>query len=327
MADKFKKIDKEYPYTDSSVNSYGYRLLTEGYLLAEYQKNPIGYFMHLRDTGVLVKWVDFRKDGDVVLAKPCVNLNHPRGQQTVEEIENGFLNGASVGNIVAIEFSDDPADYLPNQTGPTVKKWYHRELSLVDIPGNFNALTDLVDEKGNPLNLADFNIQKITMKQIFLNPAQLAHMNLKADAEQSAVDTAFADLVAKAGKVDGLEKELAAEKLKLTGFQNDLKAANEKAVKDLFAEAATASKCTKAFADLMTSTLKDNVVEAKKVVAELKPYTPITGQLSTNLSDKYKNKTYDELDRAGQLENLKAENFEHFKTMYKDRWGTEYAGK
>lgn len=328
MADKFKKIDKEYLITDSSLNSYSYRLLTSGYDLSAYKKNPIGYYMHgtdefPREMGVLVKWDDLRADGDKVFGKPCINLTHPRGQRTVDEVESGFLNAASVGHLVALEISENPEDYLPGQKGVTVSKWFNRETSLVDVPGNFNALTDLVDAKGNLLNLADFNINKITMKQIFLNPAQLAHMNLKADAEQSAVDTAFANLVAKAGRVDGLETELAAEKLKLTGFQNDLKAANEQAVKDLFAEAATANKCTKAFADLMTGTLKDNLTEAKKVVAELKPYTPITTALSGEAADDYKGKTWDELDKSGKLENLKATNRAHYNKLFKDQFGKE----
>jgi hypothetical protein len=57
----------------------------------EFQKNPIGYYMHLRDKqGVLVKWEDLRMDGDKVFGKPCINLSHPRGERTVDEVESGF---------------------------------------------------------------------------------------------------------------------------------------------------------------------------------------------------------------------------------------------
>ncbi len=108
MADKFKKIDKEYLLTDSTVNCYGFRCLTSGYMINEYKKNPIGYNMHLRDNGVVVKWEDLRVDGDKVYGKPVINLSNPRGQQTVDEIENGFLNAASVGHIVIVEMSDAP---------------------------------------------------------------------------------------------------------------------------------------------------------------------------------------------------------------------------
>ena len=64
MSNQFKKIDKEFCLTDNSVNVYGYRLLTAGLDLAQYKKNPIGFLMHDREGGVLVKWEDLRIEGD-----------------------------------------------------------------------------------------------------------------------------------------------------------------------------------------------------------------------------------------------------------------------
>ena len=43
MTDKFKKIDRQYVLSDSTVNEYGFRLLTSGYQLPAFKKNPIGY--------------------------------------------------------------------------------------------------------------------------------------------------------------------------------------------------------------------------------------------------------------------------------------------
>jgi len=43
MSVKTKKIDREFILSDSSVNVYGFRLLTSGYQIDEYKKNPIGY--------------------------------------------------------------------------------------------------------------------------------------------------------------------------------------------------------------------------------------------------------------------------------------------
>ncbi|NOS94546.1 MAG: hypothetical protein HOP30_21760 [Cyclobacteriaceae bacterium] len=207
---KQKKIDKEFLLTDNSVNSYGFRLLTEGYLIAEYQKNPIGYDMHKREDGVLVRWDDLRVEGDKVYGKPVINLNHPKGQRTVEEIENGFLNAASVGHIKALEWTDDPKLLLPDQTGFTVTKWFNRECSLVDVPGNFNALTKLFDADENPINLSDYNIHPKfnLMKEIKFTAQQLLAMNLSAEANDTQVAQAFSDLVAKAAKADALKAEL-----------------------------------------------------------------------------------------------------------------------
>lgn len=232
MSVKLKKVEKEFILTDNSVNVYGFRLLTEGYLIDEYKKNPIGYAMHRRDDGVLVRWEDLKVDGDKVLGKPVINLNHPMGQRTVDEIENGFLNAASVGHIVVLETSEEASLKLDGQTGPTITKWFNRECSLVDVPGNYNALIKLYDADDNEINLADFSKNQMTiMKQIFFTPAQLQAMNLKADASEVETAAAFSDLVAKAAKADGLETRL-----------NDLHAQVSKDKVEAFISAALVAK-------------------------------------------------------------------------------------
>lgn len=155
MSEKFKKIDKEFCITDNSLNVYKYRCLTKGLLLDEVKKNPIGFLMHNRDKGVVVRWENFRIEGDKVFATPVVNLSHPEGQSIADQIENGFLNAASVGKIVCLAATNDPKLKLKGQTGPTVTKWFPREISLVDIPGNYNALANLYDEDDNELSLSD----------------------------------------------------------------------------------------------------------------------------------------------------------------------------
>ncbi len=152
--EKLKKVEREFMLTDSSVNSYGFRLLTSGYQIEEFKRNPIGYYMHDRNLGVIVKWDDLRVDNDAVLGKPVINLSHPRAQQTIDEIENGFLNAASVGHIIVIDYSDAPEMKVPGQKDVTVTKWYNQECSLVDVPGNMNALS-LFDKNENPLKLSD----------------------------------------------------------------------------------------------------------------------------------------------------------------------------
>jgi hypothetical protein len=161
MSEKMKKIDRQYVLSDSSVNEYGFRLLTSGYQLASFRKNPIGYYMHRREEGMVLKWEDLEITDDKVVGTPVINLSNARGAQLCEETENGFLNAASVGHIVVLEYSMEKELMLPGQTGPTITKWYNKECSLVDIPGNSNALTQLYDENENALNLADLHMGKL----------------------------------------------------------------------------------------------------------------------------------------------------------------------
>ena len=144
----YKKINKEFCLSDDSVNVYGYRLLTSGLLLERF-KPAIGFLMHDRESGIAVRWEDIRTEGGKVFAKPVVNTT--KFPNLYQEIEDGFYAAASVGHIVAVELTDDPKYKLEGQTGPTVTKWFPRECSIVDIPGNYNAIAKLYDDKDNVL--------------------------------------------------------------------------------------------------------------------------------------------------------------------------------
>jgi polyhydroxyalkanoate synthesis regulator phasin len=335
MEATFKKIDKDFLLSDSSLNSYKYRLLTAGYLLEEFAKNPIGYFMHgteefPREQGVLVRWENLRVDGDKVYGKPCINLNHPRGQRTVNEIESGFLNAASFGHFVVLEVSDKPEDYLEGQEGPTVSKWFNRECSLVDVPGNYNALTELFDKDNNPLKIADLIAQQkiITMDKIFLTTAQLQALNATADA--NAVDTAIKNLVAEAAKVPQLTQDLAAANTAKKASDDALVALKAtvvaEQVKNLVDTAVADGKLTKEAGETLAKDYATNPDGLKNLVAKMPKYTSLAGRIEganeelTNLMAK----SYDELDKAGTLERLKALDEAGFQAKYKEKFGKEY---
>src|SRR4051812_41115719 len=203
MTDKYKKIERQYVLSDSSINEYGFRLLTSGYQLEAFQKNPIGYYMHRREDGIVLKWDDLRIEDDKIIGTPVINLSNGRGEQTCDEAENGFLNAASVGHIVVLEYSTDPAEMLPGQTGPTITKWYNKECSLVDIPGNCNALTKLYDAQENEINLVDLGSVLPIIKVSGINMAgELRNvLTLADDTDEKNVVVAVQDLVVKAGNL------------------------------------------------------------------------------------------------------------------------------
>lgn len=311
----FKKIDKEFCLTDNSVNCYGYRLLTEGFQKEMFQP-AIGYLMHKREGGVAVKWEDFRVDGDKLYAKPVVNTaTYPN---LAEEIEAGFYGAASVGHIIALEYTDDEKMKLSGQTGITVTKWFCRECSIVDIPGNFNALAQLFDNTDSMLmDLTDNrqnNIQlpkpKDEMEKIVLTGAMLTGLNLMATATQPEAEKALADLVAKAGKVDGLEKDL-----------KDLKAERTKEQVDaILAAGKKEGKLTNELAAKLEVDYKENPDGLKALVASFQKQTRVTNDGTEDLSaipEKYRGKTKQELYVSGLLEPLKAECPEYFEQLMK----------
>lgn len=326
MSDKFKKIDKEFCLTDNSVNVYGYRLLTEGLDLAHYMKNPIGFMMHDREGGVIVKWEEFRTEGDKLYGKPVINLSHPKGEDIATQVENGFINAASMGKIICLAASDDPKLKLEGQTGPTVTKWFPREISFVDIPGNHNALANLYDINDNELNLADFvKPKKENMSKVLFTAAMLTAMNLSDNATEADASKAFQDLVDNANKVPGLVKDLADKTTALTNKEkelDDLKAANvTKEVQDLLDKGEADKKLTKEMSKNLADSFKGNPTGLKSLIDSMPAQTLITD----NLEDKkdasaYAGKKWDDLYASNELEGVRTQFPDLYEKLRKEKF-------
>ena len=288
MTEKFKKIDRQYVLSDSTVNEYGFRLLTSGYQLESFQKNPIGYYMHRREDGIAVKWDDLKIDNDQVVGIPVINLSNERGEQTCNEAENGFLNAASVGHIVVLEYSMDKEMMLPGQTGPTITKWYNKECSLVDIPGNRNALTVLYDAQENELNLADLNINPPLIRVLRQDTLKelCATLHLAPETDEQTLNTNLQDLVARAENLELENKVLRSDKYDLqqqieeinkVRTRNETTALLERALED--------KKITIELRDKLTSDYAANPEGLKALLAAMPAYQSIAALLKSKQQD------------------------------------------
>lgn len=293
------------------MNVYGYRLLTEGLDLAQYKKNPIGFLMHDREGGVIVKWEDLRIEADKLFGKPVINLSHAKGEDIAAQVENGFINAASMGKIVVLEASDNKNLMLPGQTGPTVTKWFPREISFVDIPGNHNALANLYDINDNELYLADFvNPKTKEMSKILLTAVMLTALNLSDKSSEDDANKAFQDLLDNAGKVPGLEKDLADKQIALNEKENalkDLKAASvAKEVQDLLAKGEADKKLTKEVSAKLAVTFATNPEGLKDLVDAMTAQVLVTDQLD-NQKDlaAFEGKTWDDLYASEGLQEVR----------------------
>lgn len=330
MSEKFKKIDKEYCLTDDSVNVYKYRCLSSGLLLEEFQKNPIGYYLHgtdehPREQGVLVRWEDFRRDGDKVFAKPCINLSHPRGQRTVDEINMGFLNAASVGKIIPLSASNAPNLKLDGQTRPTVTKWFPREISLVDIPGNFNALTtnlsDIEDKEITFEALADLakqqdqNMSNNTLDAVKIYTA----LNLADNAQETEVLEAIQNLVDKADKSDKYKSDLDAKEIELADLKTEVVAGK---VEDLIAKGKDEKKLTNELADKLKSDYATNPDGLESLIATLPAHLSLSDALKDGdkVPEKYVGKTWNDLYSSDELETVKSDYPDLFEKLKKEKY-------
>jgi hypothetical protein len=326
VSNQFKKIDKEFCLTDNSVNVYGYRLLTEGLDLAQYKKNPIGFLMHDREGGVVVKWGDFRIEGDKLFGKPVINLSHPKGEEIASQVENGFINAASMGKIICLAATDDESLKIEGQTGPTVTKWFPREISFVDIPGNHNALANLYDINDNELNLADFVKPKPKeMSKVLLTAAMLTALNLSDKSSEDDTNKAFQDLLDKANKVPGLENDLADRTKALTEKEkelSDLKAANlTKEVQDLLDKGEADKKLTKEMSKNLAESFAGNPTGLKNLIDAMPAQTLITDQLGDNKdATAFAGKKWDDLYQSNELETVRTKFPDLYEQLKKEKY-------
>lgn len=117
---------------DESVNSYGFIVLTEGIDTSVFERNPVMLYMHNRDGNVIGRWENIRKEEKRLLADAVFDDSTELGAQVKKQVEGGFLRAVSIG-IESIT-----KDVLNGVE--TVVKSRLIEASIVDIPGNSNAV-------------------------------------------------------------------------------------------------------------------------------------------------------------------------------------------
>lgn len=270
-----KKIEKEFCITDDSVNVYGYRLLTSGFEIERFNP-PIGFLMHERDKGVAVRWEDFRTESGKVFAKPVIN--DERFPQLAQQIEDGFYNAASVGHIVALEVSDEGKYKLEGQTGPTVLKWFCRECSIVDIPGNYNAIAQLYDESDNLLHDLSSNfITTGNMKNtdntntgVMVAIAALGLPDLKDDATAEDAVLAVKELVQRAQQAEMKYNDLSLHVVK-------------QEVEEILSNAVDARKITNEIKDQLKADYAEKPEELRALIAKLPAQELLTESLKKGL--------------------------------------------
>lgn len=147
---------KEAVISTPRLNSYGARVLTEGIDLTQYQKNPILLYMHRRGRkedmpiGIME---NLRVENSILYGTPKFDDDTEDERNISKKWERGTLRMLSAG-LDIIEWSEDPALLVAGQTRPTVTKSKLREVSVVDIGANDDALQVGLYHEGQLLNLA-----------------------------------------------------------------------------------------------------------------------------------------------------------------------------
>ncbi len=278
--------------SDSSLNRYGYRVLTSGMLLEAFKKNPVMLYMHFRDEGspiwgetkAIGHWEDIQLEGDVLSAIPVFDKVDQLSKDIAAKYEAGTYNAASVGiRIIATSANKDLL--VPGQTRETVTESELMEASIVDIPANSNAVR-LYDRSTSVLLAAGMDTNsvpalsttsfknKMTLKESW--SAFLSFLNISQD---KAVTTELS-----AENLDSLHNEFArlkSENSSLVQAKQEIDQKLSEATTEIAALKTTVSEKDQEIANLRTevSAKDSDITQLKEQVANLKK-TPAPGERS-----------------------------------------------
>ena len=194
--------------SNSTLNSYGTRVLTEGLDTSQFERNPVLLYMHNR--GQVIGCVrNIQKEGDDVVGELDFDEATDLSVQCRKQFEFGSLKAVSAG-IDIVETSESPEFLLPGQTGPTITKSKLFEVSVVDVGANDDAIVlrhggvrlTLGKDSENPLPLLTHTLNQSHHMEL---SKLITLLGLSAEATEADVETTLKTLLAER---DTLQKNL-----------------------------------------------------------------------------------------------------------------------
>lgn len=190
--------------SNSTLNSYGTRVLTEGLDTSQFERNPVLLYMHNR--GQVIGCVrNITKEGDDVVGELDFDEATDLSVRCRKQFEFGSLKAVSAG-IDIVETSESPELLVPGQTVPTVTKSKLFEVSVVDVGANDDALVlrhggvrlTLGKDSENPLPLLTHTLNQSPQPDMELSKLTTL-LGLSAEATEADVETTLTTLLAERG--------------------------------------------------------------------------------------------------------------------------------
>lgn len=297
--------------SNEALNSYGTRIITSGIDISQFQKNPILLYMHER--GEVIGTVEnLAVEGDALVGDLSFDEVTELSKRVAAQFAKGSLRCVSAG-LRIVELSDAPEMVVQGQTRSTVTRSILREVSVVDIPANPDAVR-LYDVDGKLLELSDSG--ESSLPKLSLTPnSNNSIMDLKALALSMGLpETATeADIQAKAAELSASSQEL--KTLKDQNAQMTL-AAITTAVETAIKENRLAADKKDQFISLGQ---KIGLEELQSTLAAMQPAAKITGFIAPEAGEKGYQKLSDV--PSDKLAELKEKDLAQYIRLYEAEYG------
>ncbi len=296
-----------------TINSYGFKTDVKGINLSRFEKNPVMLYQHNPHT-VIGRWEDIKIEGGQLSATPVFDMEDPEAAEIARKVEQGFIKGCSMGIVIKQMTRTKGID--------TATESVLLEASIVSIPADENALVVYDSEdKQNQLSINDFN-------KLFYIMEKKEKTELQPDNSEITLSQRNMELQA---QVDEQTDTIKALNAKIDELKRDLAERDYREAEAFVSKAIADGKITEEVKSEALSFYLSFPKETEKLFANIKSADEPSAlqQSSISLSEMVNQKaepsqTWDELDRAGKLRNLKANNPEEFKRLYKEKFHKEW---
>ncbi len=339
-----KKASKRILISDESLNSFSFRILTDGINLVQYNKNPLFLWMHFRPSkgtrdeilplGIVS---DLKIENNAITGVPEFDDTDEFAMRLYSKFEAGIIRMCSPG-LHPVEFSRDKKLMLPNQTLPTLTKSILKEVSLADIGSNDNALAyaDVVlyDENEKAIELNEDSIFKLSQKLIVNGSSNFNSVNLTDIATALGIDN-ISNVNDVRQAIIKLKNDKASAELKLSNVElklsNALNRVKSQQIESLISDALFDNKILISQKDHYTALANLDFESTKGVLDNLpsKAYKNSNGETDRSINDKELKELMslsgEELWKRGKFERLKELSASQYKLRFREFFKKEPA--
>lgn len=309
--------EKTFVVSDQSLNTYGFRVLTDGIDTASFEQNPTMLYNH-QDDRVIGLWSNVRKEGERLLADPEFDMEDPYAAGIAGKVARHVLRAASVGLRILSGRNVKDGDKEVFE----VTKSELREISVVSIPANKSALR-LYDANNKEITAAEA-IALLDSRSITNQPKNnkmelkdlLKLLGLADTATTNEVNAVVATFNSASTELADTKKKLADIEAKIAA---DRKAEAVKLIDAAIAEKRIAAKDKEPFLE-MSETHHDLMKSALLAIPKPQNLTQVA-QLGGMANEDDAVSLYDKYDKAGTLAKLKRENPEEFERIFEAKHG------
>lgn len=306
-----QKKMKTFVLSDESLNSQGFRVMTGGIDLSQFEKNPVMLYAHDSDMLPIGRWENVRVEGDRLLADAVFDQEDEFAKKVENKVEQGIIKCCSIG-FRAVGFSDDPALLLPGQRFETVTQSLLLECSICAIGANRNAMS-LYDEAGERMELTEERMLSVGFKKLTvrkdINNVSMTEEQIMALQEENK----------------SLKEQMAEQATELQSLREAAAENHKKQIKDAIDSALEEGRIEECSRECWEKLMDADYESAVKALEGLQKRQSLSEMMKgAQTGSQWAGKSWEEIDKAGKLSEFKTQDPEGFKTLYKNTFGVEY---